>query len=153
MPATGGAITTACSPPTPTGCSRRSRAPRGSGRCRPSSSSAPPPARSLALIRAGTRSLRAELEHLLLLTTLYGPALVEAALGVCLAQAIVGSDQVERWLTLQHAGPLAPPPLTLGDPRLTVPPVRPNLARFDALLVDPDGAADPPEEPDDPVDA
>jgi hypothetical protein len=107
----------------------------------------------LALIRAGTRSLRAELEHLLLLTTLYGPGPVEAALGACLAQAIVGSDQVARWLTLQTAGPVAPAPLTLGDPRLTVPPVRPNLARFDALLVDPDGAADPPEEPDAPADA
>ena len=137
----------------PTGSSRRSRAPRASGRCRPSSSLARPPARSLTLIRAGTRSLRAELEHLLFLTTLYGPALVEAALGACLVQAIVGSDHVERWLQLQHAGPLAPPPLTLGDPRLTVPPVRPNLARFDALLVDPDRATGPPEEPDAPADA
>jgi len=107
----------------------------------------------LTLIRAGTRSLRAELEHLLLLTTLYGPALVETALGACLAQAIVGSAHVERWLQLQHAGPLAPPPLTLGDPRLTVPPVRPNLARYDALLLDADAAASPPEEPDDPADA
>ena len=102
----------------------------------------------LTLIRAGTRSLRAELEHLLLLTTLYGPARVEAALGACLAQAIVGSGQVERVLQLQHAGPLAPPPLTLGDPRLTVPPVRPNLARSDALLLDADAAPQPPEEPD-----
>jgi transposase len=107
----------------------------------------------LALIRAGTRSLRAELEHLLLLTTLYGPAPVEAALGACLTQAIVGSDHVARWLQLQHAGPLAPPPLTLGDPRLTVPPVRPNLARFDALLVDPDRETGPLEEPDAPADA
>jgi hypothetical protein len=107
----------------------------------------------LTLIRAGTRSLRAELEHLLLLTTLYGPSPVEAALGACLAQAIVGSDHVERWLQLQHAGPLAPPPLTLGDPRLTVPSVRPNLTRFDALLVDPDRETGPPEEPDDPADA
>jgi transposase len=107
----------------------------------------------LTLIRAGTRSLRAELEHLLLLTTLYGPALVEAALSACLAQAIVGSDHVERWLQLQHAGPLAPPPLTLGDPRLTVPPVRPNLARYDALLLDAEEAASPTEEPDGPADA
>jgi transposase len=107
----------------------------------------------LTLIRAGTRSLRAELEHLLLLTTLYGPAHVEAALGACLVQAIVGSDHVERWLTLQQAHPVAPPPLTLGDPRLTVPPVRPNLQRYDALLVDPDGAADPQEAPDAPTDA
>jgi hypothetical protein len=107
----------------------------------------------LALIRAGTRSLRAELEHLLLLTTLYGPAAVEAALGVCLAQASVGSEHVERWLALHHAGPVAPPPLALGDPRLTVPPVRPNLSRFDALLVDPDRPAAPEEDaPDDPAD-
>jgi transposase len=107
----------------------------------------------LTLIRAGTRSLRAELEHLLLLTTLYGPSQVEAALGACLAQAIVGGDHVERWLQLQHAGPLAPPPLTLGDPRLTLPPVRPNLARYDALLLDADAAASPMEEPDAPADA
>lgn len=91
--------------------------------------------RYLTLIRAGTRSLRAELEHLLLLTTLYGPAQVEAALGALLAQAIVGSDHVEQWLRLQTQGPVAPPPLTLGDPRLTVPPVRPNLTRYNALLL------------------
>lgn len=107
----------------------------------------------LTLIRAGTRSLRAELEHLLLLTTLYGPAPVEAALGACLAQAIVGSDHVARWLTLQTAGPVAPPPLTLGDPRLTVPPVRPNLQRYDALLLDPDREGGPREEGDAPADA
>ena len=107
----------------------------------------------LPLIRAGTRSLRAELEHLLLLTTLYGPAPVEAALGACLAQAIVGSDHVARWLTLQTAGPVAPPPLTLGDPRLTVPPVRPNLQRYDALLLDPDRDAVPQEDEHGPADA
>ena len=88
----------------------------------------------LTLIRAGTRSLRAELEHLLLLTTLYGPAPVEAALGALLAQSIVGSHHVEQWLRLQTAGPVAPPPLTLGDPRLVVPVPRPNLQRYDALL-------------------
>lgn len=89
----------------------------------------------LDCIRAGPRSLRAELDHLLLLTTLYGPAPVEAALAACLAQAIVGSHQVEQWLRLQDTPPVAPPPLTLGDPRLTVPPVRPNLQRYDALLL------------------
>lgn len=101
----------------------------------------------LGLIRAGTRSLRAELDQLLLLTTLYGPAPVETALGACLAQAIVGSDHVEQWLRLQTAGPVAPPPLTLGDPRLTVPPIRPNLARYDALLLDAEDAS-APEGPD-----
>ena len=60
---------------------------------------------------------------------------------------------MERWLQLQHGGPLAPPPLTLGDPRLTLPPVRPNLPRYDALLLDTDAAASPPEEPDGPADA
>ena len=92
----------------------------------------------LDCIRAGTRSLRAELDHLLLLTTLYGPAPVEAALAACLAQAIVGSHQVEQWLRLQDTPPVAPPPLTLADPRLTVPPVRPNLQRYDVLLLDAD---------------
>ncbi len=107
----------------------------------------------LTLIRAGTRSLRAELDHLLLLTTLYGPPQVEAALGALLAQAIVGSDHVEQWLRLQPQGPVAPPPLTLGDPRLTLPPVRPNLARYDALLLDAPAAARPMEDADAPGDA
>ncbi len=101
----------------------------------------------LDCIRAGTRSLRAELEHLLLLTTLYGPVPVEAALAACLAQAIVGSHQVEQGLRLQDTPPVAPPPPPLADPRLTVPPVRPNLQRDDVLLFDadpavPHGAAD-----------
>ena len=101
----------------------------------------------LTLIRAGTRSLRAELDHLLLLTTVYGARAVEAALEALLAQAIVGSHHVEQWLRLQAAPPVAPPPLTLADPRLTVPPVRPNLQRYDALLLDatqeaPDGDPD-----------
>jgi hypothetical protein len=107
--------------------------------------------RSLALIRAGTRSLRAELDHLLLRTTLYGPAAVDAALGALLAQAIVGSEHVEQWLKLQQAGPVAPPPLTLGDPRLSVPAVRPNLQRYEALPLGPDPAAteeDPDGRPD-----
>jgi hypothetical protein len=104
--------------------------------------------RYLELIRAGSRSLRAELEHLLLLTTLYGPSQVEAALGALLAQAIVGSDHVEQWLKLQQAAPVAPPPLTLGDPRLTVPPVRAHLQRYDALLLDGDPGPGPTEDPD-----
>jgi transposase len=89
----------------------------------------------LTCIRAGTRSLRAELDHLLLLTTVYGPAQVEAALAGLLAQATVGSHHVEQWLKLQAAPPVAPPPLTLADPRLTVPPGRPDLQRYDALLL------------------
>jgi transposase len=96
--------------------------------------------RYLELIRAGTRSLRAELDHLLLLTTLYGPAAVEAALGALLEQAIVGSEHVEQWLKLQAAGPVAPPPLTLRDVRLSVPAPRPNLQRYDALLLGPEPA-------------
>ena len=153
MRAAGGATTTACSPPTPRASWPRSPAPRGSGRSRPWRRSARPRGRSLALIRAGTRSLRAELEHLLLLATVYGPAPVEAALAACLARAIVGSEHVERWLQVTHAGPVAPPPLALGDPRLTAPPVRPNLARYDTLLLDADGAASPTEEADGPADA
>ncbi len=83
----------------------------------------------------------------------YGPAAVEAALAACLARAIIGSHQVEQWLRLQDTAPVAPPPLTLGDPRLSVPPVRPNLQRYDALLLDTDRAADPTETPDGTPDA
>jgi len=73
---------------------------------------------------------------------------VEAALAACLAQAIVGSHHVEQWLRLQDTPPVAPPPLTLADPRLSVPPVRPNLQRYDTLLLDADQ-----EEPDGDPDA
>jgi transposase len=89
----------------------------------------------LDCIRAGTRSLHAELDHLLLLSTVYGPTQVEAALAALLAQAIVGSDHVEQWLKLQQAAPVAPPPLPLADPRLSVPAGRPDLQRYDALLL------------------
>ena len=71
---------------------------------------------------------------------------MEAALAACLAQAIVGSHQVEQWLRLQDTPPVAPPPMLLADPRLTVPPVRPNLQRYDALLV----ATDPEDADGDP---
>jgi hypothetical protein len=70
----------------------------------------------------------------------YGPRPVEAALAALLAQAIVGSHHVEQWLQLQAAPPVAPPPLALADPRLTVPPGRPDLHRYDALLLDADAA-------------
>jgi hypothetical protein len=66
----------------------------------------------------------------------YGPAQVEAALAALLAQAIVGSDHVEQWLKLQRAAPVAPPPLALTDPRLSVPTGQPDLQRYDALLLD-----------------
>jgi transposase len=107
----------------------------------------------LTLIRAGTRSLRAELDHLLLLTTVYGPVPVEAALAALLAQAIVGSDHVEQWLKLQQAAPVAPPPLALTDPRLRVSTGRPDLQRYDALLLDaekagPGADSDNPGDPD-----
>ena len=137
----------------PRGCSRRSRAHPPTGRCRPWSNSGRPPGRSLTLIRAGTRSLRAELDHLLLLTTVYGPRPVEAALAALLAQAIVGSHHVEQWLQLQAAPPVAPPPLTLGDPRLTVPPGRPDLQRYDALLLAAARGTDPTEVTDGDPDA
>ena len=101
----------------------------------------------LDVIRAGTRSLHAELDHVLLLATVYGPAAVEAALAALLAQALVGSDHVEQWLQLQQAAPVAPAPLALTDPRLCVPVGRPDLQRYDALLLDADGPPEPPEAP------
>ena len=58
----------------------------------------------------------------------------------------MGSEHVEQWLKLQAAGPVAPPPLTLRDARLSVPAPRPNLARYDALLMAADPA--PPAEED-----
>jgi len=85
----------------------------------------------------------------------YGPTAVEAALAALLAQAIVGSDHVEQWLKLQQAAPVAPPPLALTDPRLAVPAGRPDLQRYDALLLDGDrppeaavAEADTPDEGD-----
>jgi hypothetical protein len=60
---------------------------------------------------------------------------------------------VEQWLRLQGTPPVAPPPLTLADPRLSVPPVRPNLQRYDALLVEADRASGPMEAADGDSDA
>ncbi len=75
---------------------------------------------------------------------MYGPTAVEAALAALLAQATVGSDHVEQWLRLQQAAPVAPPPLALSDPRLTVPAGQPDLQRYDALLLEGDRTPDPP---------
>lgn len=48
---------------------------------------------------------------------------------------------------------MAPPPLTLGDPRLSVPVPRPNLQRYDALLLDTDRESVPMEDGNAPADA
>ncbi len=94
----------------PTASSRPSRGPRRSGRSQAvEAARARRHASTSRCIRAGTRSLRAELDHLLLLTTLYGPGRRRGgARRRCLAQAIVGSHHVEQWLRLQEAGPVAP---------------------------------------------
>ena len=58
---------------------------------------------------------------------------------------IAAAAEFDYWRTVSGG---YEPPLTLADPRLTVPPVRPNLQRYDALLLDADQ-----EEPDGDPDA
>jgi len=134
---------------------RRAGALAGAGRGGPRAVRAAGPSRASGpgTRLAGARSLRAELDHLLLLATGYGPRPVEAALAALLAQAIVGSHHVAQWPRLQAAPPVAPPPLTLADPRLTVPPGRPDLQGYDALLWDGDREPAPPEDPPGDADA
>lgn len=92
--------------------------------------------RYLELIGAGTRSLRAELQELLCLSTVYGSSQVEQTIGEMLRQGIVGAHYLERALRLSVAAPKAPPPMPLTDDRLQFVPPAPQLETYDALLLD-----------------
>lgn len=94
--------------------------------------------RYLEFLGAGTRSLRNELRHLLTLVTIYGPEAVEETIGQALKLGIVGSEHLERLLQQSQNPVQNPPPLTLSDPRLILPPQRPDLRAYDALLFDSD---------------
>lgn len=90
----------------------------------------------LQMIPAQTNSIRSELNHLMILITVYGAQAVETTIGQALAKGIVGSIHIERLLDLSGSEQKQPPPLRLSDPRLCIPGPTPNLKSYDALLFD-----------------
>jgi len=92
--------------------------------------------RYLELIGSTTRSLRAEVDELLVLATVYGTECVEQTIGKMLGQGIVGAGHLERLLRLSEAAPKAPAPMSLSDARLQFVPPTPCLESYDALLLD-----------------
>ena len=103
--------------------------------------------RYLDLVPAQTRSIRSELNHLLVLITVYGASAVEEAMGQALSSGVVGSAHLERWLSQADRPVKKPVPLSLADPRLNLPPVTPDLRSYDRLLME-----EEKEEKDDPED-
>jgi len=92
--------------------------------------------RYLDLIPAQTRSIRSELNHLLVLITVYGARTVEETMGQALSSGVVGSVHLERWLSQKDQPVKKPAPLNLADPRLNLPPVTPDLRSYDRLLME-----------------
>jgi len=92
--------------------------------------------RYVELIQAGNRSLRTELQELLCLATVYGPAPLEETIGALLTTGIVGAGHLERALRLRQIAPKAPPPLQLQNQRLQFVPPTPNLDSYDSILLE-----------------
>ncbi len=90
----------------------------------------------LQMIPAQTNSIRSELNHLMILITVYGAQAVETTIGQALAKGIVGAIHIERLLDLSGSEQKQPPPFRLSDPRLCIPGPTPNLKSYDALLFD-----------------
>ena len=96
----------------------------------------PNASRYLDLIPAQTRSIRSELNHLLVLITVYGAKAVEETMGRALSSAVVGSVHLERWLSQADQPVKKQAPLSLTDPRLNLPPITPDLRSYDRLLME-----------------
>lgn len=113
----------------------------------------PHAARYLEFLGAQTRSLRSELARLMTLITIYGSEAVEQIMGRALKLGIVGSDHLERLLDQSENPASHPPPLTLSDPRLVIPPQSQNLAAYDRLLFEtpPQSEKSGKENPHDPT--
>jgi len=93
--------------------------------------------RYLEFLGAQNRSIRAELNHLMVLITVYGPKALEQCMAEALKSGIIGSHHLERLLTLsQNQDTTKPHPLNLSDERLKIVPHIPNLKSYDALLFD-----------------
>lgn len=54
--------------------------------------------RYVDLIPSQTASIRGELKHMMILITVYGETAVHDAMGIALAQGVVGAVHLERWL-------------------------------------------------------
>jgi len=73
------------------------------------------------------------------LITVYGAQSVESCIEDALKKGIIGAHHLERLLWRKHdVEHVKPPPLTLRDDRLNIPPHIPNLKSYDALLFDND---------------
>lgn len=92
--------------------------------------------RYLDLIPAQTRSIRSELNHLMVLITIYEARSVEEMMGRALSAGVVGSVHLERWLSQADQPVKKPAPLSLTDHRLNLPPVTPDLRSYDRLLME-----------------
>jgi transposase len=95
--------------------------------------------RYLGFMTAQNRSIRTELRSLMVLITIYGPQAVEQCMVKALEKGIIGADHLERMLTIsENRADTKPPPLSLTDERLKIPPNIPNLKTYDALLLAPE---------------
>jgi len=95
--------------------------------------------RYVEFIGAQNNSIRGELSNLMVLITVYGAQSVESCIEDALKKGIIGAHHLERLLWRKHdVEHVNPPPLTLRDDRLNIPPHIPNLKSYDALLFDND---------------
>ncbi len=94
-------------------------------------------ARYVDLIPAQTTSIRSELSRLMALITVYGAKAMEETIGKALARGVVGALHLERLLMLKESAAAIknPEPLSLSDPRLSVPPSVPDLKSYDVILM------------------
>jgi len=90
--------------------------------------------RYLQMVPAQTNSIRCELNHLMLLVSVYGAGAVEQTIGQALTLGIVGAVHIERLLNQSQTQQKQPPPLRLNDPRLQIPQPMPNLNSYNSLL-------------------
>jgi len=93
--------------------------------------------RYVEFLAAQNRSIRTELNHLMVLITVYGARAVESAIAKALQNGIIGADHLERFLVRMHEPEaVKPEPLNLSDERLKIPPNVPDLSSYNALLFD-----------------
>lgn len=101
----------------------------------------------LELLKSGTRSLRAEVQKILGLATIYGDVPVHDAVSELLATATVGVDNLELLLKARHNPEhlLNPAPLSFQNDRLNRVHQAVDLRRYDAFLFE-DGRSTNPKE-------
>lgn len=106
--------------------------------------------RYIDLIPSQTASIRGEFKHLMILITVYGEAAVHDAMGMALAQCVVGAVHLERWLAQAESKSVQknPPPMMFNDPRLNLSHIATDLRSYDAILLEKESQEDEDEDPD-----